>query len=160
MLRGQIMKLSPYYLAAMIGCTMVTMLVIGGDRGQRSASVGAAVSVTGNTAERSETLGVYLDHRGDGAIEFKQCGEKLCGHVVWVREGAPPEACGLEIIGDAAPVRDGVWDGGWILDPDIGQKFDVEITRLDLSETFLWKKAPLDLARCNVRSGVAVVHGR
>jgi len=158
----------------MIGCTMVAMLAIGGDREQRSGSVAPAVSVAANTAEQSPAVGVYLDHRGDGAIEFKPCGGKLCGHVVWVREGAPAEACGTEIIGDAAPVRDGVWDGGWILDPEIGQKFDVEITRLsgdemqvmgylgskDLSETFLWKKAPPGLERCNLRSGVALVHGR
>lgn len=89
---------------------------------------------------------------------------------MWLREGAAAEACGLAIIGDAALVREGVWDGGWILDPEIGEKFDVEITKLsgeeiqvmgylgtkELSQTFVWKKAPKDLARCAAPSNVVL----
>lgn len=106
--------------------------------------------------------GIYVDHRGDGAIELVSCGGKLCGQVVWIREGAPAEACGLAVIGNVAPVSKNVWDGGWILDPEIGEKFDVELTKLEsgelqvvgylgtkmLSETYLWKKAPENLPRC------------
>ncbi|MCH9807711.1 MAG: DUF2147 domain-containing protein [Alphaproteobacteria bacterium] len=114
-------------------------------------------------------LGVYIDHRGDGAIEFRDCAGKICGRVVWLRDGAPSEACGREIIGNAALVKNGVWDGGWILDPEIDQKFDVEITWLNkdeiqvmgylgskaLSETFVWKKAAVGLPRCGVHGEIA-----
>lgn len=110
----------------------------------------------------SKPLGIFVDHRGEGAIEILPCGGKLCGQVVWLREGAPSDACGLAVIGNVKPVAKNVWDGGWILDPEIGEKFDVELTKLDsgelqvvgylgtkeLSETYVWKKAPADLQRC------------
>ena len=132
-----------------------------------SRGFGAAIAIAcllGFALEsQAETpYGVFYDHRGDGAVEIGPCGSKLCGHVVWVREGVPATACGMAIIGDVANIGDGVWDGGWILDPEFGQKFDVEITPLGgdeiqvvgymgtkvLSETFVWKKAPSDLPRC------------
>lgn len=116
-------------------------------------------------------LGVFLDHRGEGGVELAPCGDKLCGHVVWLRDGTPAKGCGLEIIGDAAPVKEGVWDGGWILDPQIGERFDVEITRLnaeevqiigylgtkDLSETYVWKKAPDNLIRCSQQTDIVLI---
>lgn len=126
-------------------------------------------SVSAEPESSAGGLGVYMDHRGDGAIELSDCSGKICGHVVWLREGAPAEACGREIIGNAAPVKDGVWDGGWILDPELDQKFDVELTKLNeselqvmgylgtklLSETFVWKKASADLPRCGVQGDIA-----
>jgi len=70
--------------------------------------------------------------------------------------------CGLPIIGGLKRQRDGSWDAGWIYDPKQGKQFDVEL-RLRaqdtlqvtgylgvkfLSETFIWKRAPVDLKRC------------
>lgn len=117
----------------------------------------------------SASLGVFLDHRGDGAIEISPCDGKLCGNVVWIRDGAPPEACGLAIIGNVARVGKDTWDGGWILDPEFGDKFDVELTKLPsgelqvvgywgtkaLSETYVWKRAPADLQRCSAPQKIA-----
>ena len=135
-----------------------------------AAIVTGAFLASGAVSEPEATaLGTYVDHRGDGAIELTPCGSKLCGKVVWVREGAPPEACGLAVIGNVAPISKDVWDGGWILDPEIGQKFDVELTKLStgelqvvgylgtkaLSETFVWKKAPDNLQRCQEPKVVA-----
>jgi uncharacterized protein (DUF2147 family) len=63
--------------------------------------------------------------------------------------------CGLQIIGDLKPMRDGSWDRGWIYDHEQGESFDVEF-RLKtpdvlqvtgykglkfLSETFRWHRA-------------------
>lgn len=108
------------------------------------------------------SLGVFFDHTGEGAVQIEPCDGKLCGRVVWIREDMPMTACGLAVIGNVAKVGEGVWDGGWILDPEFGGKFDVEITRLNdeeiqvvgylgtktLSETFVWKRAPANLQRC------------
>lgn len=149
---------------------MVTMFALAGPKVGYSTTLEAEATDSGSVSAPSPRVeGIYLDHRGDGAIEFKPCADKLCGHVVWVRAGATPEACGRQIIGDAARVRDGVWDGGWIFDPDSGQEFDVEITHLsdgdlqvmgylgskDLSETFVWKRAPAGLELCSGATDVA-----
>lgn len=76
--------------------------------------------------------------------------------------------CGAQVIGDLSPVGQSqagnVWGSGWIYDPEKGQSFDVEIKlvgpdRLSvmgyagfrfLSETFIWRRAPAQLAaaRC------------
>ncbi len=111
-------------------------------------------------ADRPE--GIWLDHDQRGAVLIASCGAGLCGTVVWVREDAGRQACGLQVIGDLRQVATGVWDNGWILDPEVGEKFDVELTlRADgtlqvlgylgvksLSETFEWRRAPADLELC------------
>ena len=74
--------------------------------------------------------------------------------------------CGTQILIDLIkekPARVGhVWGGGSIYDPEEGEKFDVELklnSPSDLSvlgyagvkflgETYAWKRAPADLARC------------
>jgi uncharacterized protein (DUF2147 family) len=72
--------------------------------------------------------------------------------------------CGLPVIGNLARQQDGSWDGGWIYDPKEGKSYDVEV-RLSapdrlrvtgylgvkfLSESFLWTRAPTELARCQL----------
>jgi len=119
--------------------------------------------------------GVWIDHTGRGAVEIAPCGQgqTLCGRIVWMKapadtkglpllDGRNPDRtqrsrpiCGLQIIGELKPQRDGSWDNGWIYDPEQGESFDVEI-RLRapdvlqvkgykglkfLSETFQWKRA-------------------
>ncbi len=119
--------------------------------------------------------GVWIDHTGRGAVEIAPCGQgpTLCGRIVWMkaptdpkgqplRDGRNPDRtqrirpiCGLQVIGELKPQRDGSWDNGWIYDPEQGESFDVEI-RLRapdvlqvkgykglkfLSETFQWQRA-------------------
>ena len=71
---------------------------------------------------------------------------------------ATRKVCGLQILGDVKPVSSGVWDGGWIIDPekDLKTKYSVELTLMDpkslkvvgylgtkfFSETMTWKRAP------------------
>lgn len=121
----------------------------------------------GTVAANAGPTGVWIDHTGRGAVEIKDCAGKLCGRVVWVAEGQPPEACGKEIIGDVKFVGDGKWDQGWIYDPELDSEFDVELTPLadgnlqvlgyagfkTLSETMIWKRAPSNLKAC-VAGGV------
>ena len=89
--------------------------------------------------------GVWIDDKGDGAIEIAPCGERLCGRIVWLKvpndkvgrpltDGYNPEAakrkrpiCGLPVIGDLKLQQNGAWDAGWIYDPKEGRSYDVEL---------------------------------
>jgi uncharacterized protein (DUF2147 family) len=95
---------------------------------------------------KSNVDGVWIDAKGEGAVEIGACGEKLCGRIVWVKDpndktGKPlvdaynPEPakkkrpiCGLPIIGDLKRQPDGSWDAGWIYDPNDGKSYDLEVT--------------------------------
>lgn len=117
--------------------------------------------------------GVWIDHTGRGAIEIAPCAQNLCGRIIWMKDPMDKQGrplvdalnedrrlrarpiCGLQIIGDLKPQRDGSWDNGWIYDPEQGESFDVELRlrgsdKLQvkgykglkfLSETFQWTRA-------------------
>ena len=122
-----------------------------------AASVGAA-------AAASSPIGVWIDHTGRGAVEITDCGGKLCGHIVWVKDAGHSDGCNFQVIGNVKPMGGKKWDGGWIIDPDKDPKtkYDVEITPLSdhklkvlgymgtkfFSETMTWTRAPADLKRC------------
>ena len=107
--------------------------------------------------------GVWIDHEGRGAVEISKCGQGLCGEIVWVKdEQTGSKACGLQIIGNVKKIGHNTWDQGWILDPEMGEKFDVELKPMSksklqvmgylgvktLSETMVWSRAPNTLKRC------------
>ena len=125
----------------------------------------ATVAVGASPAFAAEPTGIWYDHTGRGAVEIVKCGgNNLCGRLVWLKHANHKEGCGLQIFGDVKPVASGVWDGGWIIDPekDLNTKYSVELTLLSpkslkvvgylgtkfFSETMTWKRAPDDLKRC------------
>lgn len=71
--------------------------------------------------------------------------------------------CGLQIIGEAKQQGDGTFDQGWIYDPEEGKRYSVELRPVSpnviaihgyagikfLGETYTWKRAPTNLARCS-----------
>lgn len=71
--------------------------------------------------------------------------------------------CGLPVLGDLQRSSAGGWDFGWVYDPEQGASFDAAIEakskdRLVLtgykgvrffSKSFVWKRAPDDLPRCD-----------
>jgi hypothetical protein len=103
-----------------------------------------------------------MNDTGRGAVEIKHCGDALCGNVVWVKAAADASGCGKQIIGNVAPVGGGRWDNGWIYSPELGRKYDVELTPLAngtlrvtgyagmkfLSKTMIWKRPSADLPLC------------
>ncbi len=121
-----------------------------------------AVSAAGSSAAlASGPTGTWIDHTGRGAVEIVDCGGRMCGRIVWLKDSAHGDTCGLKIIGDAKPVAGGKWDNGWIFDPDSNGRYSVEITPMGdrlkvvgysgskfLSETMIWRRAPQDLKRC------------
>ena len=130
----------------------------------RAAAVVALAAFGAGAAVAAEPTGIWYDHTGRGAVEITNCGSALCGRVVWLRDAGNRSACGLQIIGNVRPAKDGAWDGGWIYDPDKDAKYSVEITPIGtrtlkvvgymgsklLSETMMWRRAPADLKRCHV----------
>ena len=136
-----------------------------GQRLRALALTAAIVALVGvGAAPAAEPTGIWYDHTGRGAVEISSCGSALCGRVVWLKDAGNRSACGLQIIGNVRPAKDGAWDGGWIYDPDRDTKYSVEITPIGartlkvvgylgsklLSETMMWRRAPADLKRCHV----------
>ena len=128
-----------------------------------SAAMGADLIVGGTAWAASDPRGVWIDDKGRGGVEIKDCGAKLCGHIVWARDEADSsKGCGKQIIGDVAPEGSGLWDNGWIYDPDSDKKYDVELKPLDnnrlrvkgyagvkfFSRSMIWTRAPADIERC------------
>ncbi len=128
--------------------------------------------------------GVWVDAKERGAVELAPCGKgRLCGRIVWLRKlkdrrGRPlrdannPRAsrrskpiCGLQVIGNLSPQRDGSWDRGWVYDPEDGKTYDVALTlisknRLNVrgyagtkmfGRTFAWRRAPDSLVHCDIK---------
>lgn len=120
-------------------------------------------------AQSPEPTGVWLDHTGRGAVEISQCGEALCGRLVWLKDETGKEACGVQILGEVKPSGSGVWDKGWIYDPEEDSKYSVELKPLAgdklrvvgylgtklFSETMTWTRAPADLKRCDAEQTAA-----
>lgn len=127
------------------------------------ASAGAA------RALEASPIGVWLNDTGRGAIEIKTCGDKLCGHVVWVQSQSDvAKGCGRQIIGDVNIARptaanSGEWTGGWIYSPERKRTYSVALRPLKdgtlsvtgyagsrfFSRTMIWKHAAPDLVRCD-----------
>lgn len=128
----------------------------------RLAAVAAASLFAGAAFAAEPPTGIWIDHTGRGAVEIKDCGAKLCGHVYWLQNKGHGQVCGMQVIGNVKPAAGGTWDGGWIYDPDEESRYNVELTPLGpeklkvlgyagskfLSETMIWKRAPADLKRC------------
>lgn len=122
-----------------------------------------------HAAPADSPLGVWLDHTGRGAVEIKSCGDKLCGHVVWVKSTSDAKGCGRQIIGDAAATGGGRVHTGWIYSPEKRKRYNVELSPADggrlkvlgyagtrlFSKTMYWTLAPADLQRCDGTTAAA-----
>jgi len=128
------------------------------------AAAFAIVAASAGPALAAEPTGIWIDHTGRGAVEITKCGSQLCGSIVWLKDNQNHrQACGLKVIGEVKPVKGGVWDGGWIYDPEEDARYSVEITPVGanslkivgylgsklFSETMMWQRAPADLKRCD-----------
>ena len=123
----------------------------------------AACLFAGATSVMAEPAGVWIDHTGRGAVEIKPCGGALCGYLVWLQDGKNRSLCGRQIIGNAQPIRSGLWDKGWIYSPEDDRRYDLELKtngndKLQItgymgskffSETMTWRRAPADIKRCD-----------
>lgn len=129
----------------------------------------AAPAALESASAAPDPTGIWMNDTGRGAVEIKQCGNALCGTVVWVKDPADAKGCGKKILGDVAPVGGGRWDNGWIYSPERGRKYDVELTPLAdgtlrvtgyagvkfLSKTMIWKRPTQDLQLCGTTEAKA-----
>jgi uncharacterized protein (DUF2147 family) len=137
---------------------------------RKLASIAVALLLPAAAAHAAgDPTGVWINDTGRGAVEIKNCGGSLCGHVVWVKDLTDTKGCGRQIIGNAAKVGNGVWDNGWIYSPEKKQKYDVELKPLSngtlqvtgyagtkfFSKKMIWRRAPSDLVRCGTEQTVA-----
>lgn len=127
-----------------------------------AAATVAAMATLASPASANQPTGVWIDHTGRGGVEITQCGANLCGKLVWLKDSKNKSACGTQILGNVKPMGPGVWDKGWIYDPEERSRYDVELKPLGpdrlrvvgymgtkfLSETMIWKRAPADLQLC------------
>ena len=127
------------------------------------ATLAAVFISAGSAWAGAAPTGLWIDHTGRGGVEITKCGNRLCGHVAWIKDAKNSEACGVQVIGDAKPMRNGTWDRGWIYDPEAESKYDVELKPIGseklrvmgyagtkfLSETMMWKRAPVGLKKCS-----------
>jgi uncharacterized protein (DUF2147 family) len=111
----------------------------------------------------SGPTGVWIDHTGRGAVEITECAGALCGRIVWLKDAGNRSVCGKQIIGSAKRTSAGTWDGGWIYDPDREERYSVELKLFApdklrvigymgsklFSESYTWKRATVDLTRCD-----------
>jgi len=109
-----------------------------------------ALLLAGFSAEAAEgwrPQGVWLTEDADGAVEIYDCGEQLCGRIVWqkspLRDDGTPDIddrnpdpalrgrpiCGLQIIGALTPSGPAHWSEGWVYDPDSGKTYHVELSQ-------------------------------
>lgn len=141
---------------------------------KRILTTAAAAAILLSAVEASaatDPRGLWIDHTGRGAVEITDCGSVLCGRVVWLKDAENAQACGVQILGDVKPAGAGVWDRGWIYDPEQDAKFSVELkpvgrdqlrvmgylgTKL-FSETMMWTRAPADLQRCDTGGTTAAL---
>ncbi|MEQ1697811.1 MAG: DUF2147 domain-containing protein [Hyphomicrobiaceae bacterium] len=127
------------------------------------ASIVAAVIVPASGATAADVAtGLWYDHTGRGAVEISDCGGKLCGKIVWLKDAKNAKGCGIQVLANVPPAGPNTWDGGWIYDPDEDSKYDVELKLVStdklkvtgyagvkfLGETMMWTRAPLDIQRC------------
>ncbi len=64
-------------------------------QGLRFAALAAILLGASPALAANDPLGVWVNDTGRGAIEIKDCGGKLCGHVVWVKDPASDvKGCG------------------------------------------------------------------
>lgn len=140
-------------------------------QGLRFAALAAVLLGASPALAAGDPLGVWMNDTGRGAIEIKDCGGRLCGHVVWVKDTSDANGCGRQIIGDLVSAGGGVWggDNAWIYSPEKKKNYNVEITPLSdgtlkvkgyagisfLSKTMIWTKAPADLVRCSTQEAAA-----
>ncbi len=128
----------------------------------------ALLPALGNAQSTVKSVnGVWIDHTGQGAVEIAPCGDKVCGHVVWLKNPAHRSKsgkliCGTQILGDLRQMSADAWESGWIYNPEDEEKFSAALKLANpdklivtgylgiklLGESFTWQRATSAVERC------------
>jgi uncharacterized protein (DUF2147 family) len=71
----------------------------------------AVVFALAGAANAAEPYGVWLRPSTGSQVRFYECGGKLCGKVVSVKDQARKSEIGVEIVHGAAKTGDNKWEG-------------------------------------------------
>ena len=139
-----------------------------------AALTGLVMFAGGLTAQApsaaTDVTGVWIDHTGQGAVEITQCGERICGRVVWLKNPSHKSRsgkliCGTQVLGDLQKHGTNAWESGWIYNPEDEERFSAALQLTNpntllvtgylgvklLGETFTWKRSQGPLERCAPR---------
>ena len=110
----------------------------------------AAFAGDANASMPPSPIGVWATEKGGGHVKIVQCGDKLCGSLVWLKEplnkegkdkidseNPDPALQSRKLLG--LPLLDGfvsdgdqkVWSGGTIYNPDDGKTYSCKLTMQD-----------------------------
>lgn len=122
--------------------------------------MGSAIALSSASNAAGDPRGIWYDHNGRGAVEIKECSsnpKRLCGHVVYVKQERHKKRCGTQIIGNLRTSG-----RGWIYSPKRGRSYPLALKKLSnnrlrivgnagsfFTKTYIWKRAPDDIANCN-----------
>lgn len=89
--------------------------------------------------ETKDITGMWLTKKKDAAVQVEKCGEELCGHVSWLKEGveqfseAGVPLCQAQVLyGFKSADADGsVWEGGTVYKADDDKSYDGILTLVD-----------------------------
>lgn len=112
-----------------------------------SVALLAAAAAVGLSSARAQDRaatpahGTWLTENGKAIVEIGDCGERLCGKIVWMREPLGPDGepkrdgknadaalrarpiMGLDMLADFRPAGPGVWTDGTIYSPEDGDTY-------------------------------------
>lgn len=111
-----------------------------------SALLLCAFAAVSSAAGASDLSGTWMNEKKRVAIRIDNCGDQLCGYIVWLKRskdanGNPrldrhnPDPvlqnrtlCGLQILTGFRRLTDATWDDGQIYDPTDGRSYSSNIT--------------------------------
>lgn len=118
-------------------------------------------------APANDVTGLWIDHTGQGAVEITPCGDRVCGHVAWLKNPSHKSKsgkliCGTQVLGDLQKQGGNAWESGWIYNPEDEERFSAALKLANantlivtgylgiklLGETFTWKRSTRPLERC------------
>lgn len=92
------------------------------------ALIFAAATIGAAPALSADVTGTWLRDTGASKVKFAPCGAALCGHIVWLNQGADPKAkVGQRVFFDMKPSGANSWAGS-AFNPEDGKTYTGKMT--------------------------------
>lgn len=87
-----------------------------------------AVAFAAMPAQAADVTGVWLRDTGASKVRIAPCGGAICGHIVWLKPGADPNAkVGQRVFFDMKPNGPNAWSGS-AFNPQDGKTYTGKMT--------------------------------
>jgi len=109
-------------------------------------AVFSAIGVSAKAQDSASAVGFWVTQNKDGVVQIAPCDSGLCGYLIGLRPGQPPQdypkdvhnpdaarrgdsLCGMMLMGSLKPVdgQPSKWEDGWVYDPQSGSTYSVAI---------------------------------